>query len=326
MCSPSGQSSDLLNSEKLVNFLRKIYKGYRTDVAYHNDLHGLDVAQMLYMMIKEGKLAEVAQLNHLDLVSALTASACHDYAHDGFNNAYHVNFMTDRALRYHDKAVQENWHASESMKILLTADSNFIETLGADERKVFRKRMIGMILATDMAEHMTHVNLIDYKIKNKGIEKEKRNGALVIETESENDKFNSQQQILEFMIHTSDLSTPTREFETLKHWTYLLFEEFFIQGDVEKSKSLPASFLCDREKTIVAKEQPGFCNYIVLPIWNLASVLLPQMDPCYQRALENTERWKAYEETQEDMTVYELKECAYKTQAIKTLNLEQANL
>ena len=56
----NGLLQDLLNSEKLVNFLGKIFKGYRTDVAYHNDLHGLDVAQMLYMMIKEGQLAEVA--------------------------------------------------------------------------------------------------------------------------------------------------------------------------------------------------------------------------------------------------------------------------
>lgn len=117
---------------------------------------------MLYMMIKAGNIREIAQLSYIDLVSAVTASACHDFAHDGFNNAYHVNFMTDRALRYHDKAVQENWHASESMKILLTAENNFIEVLSADQRKVFRRRMIGMILATDMAEHMSHVNLIDY--------------------------------------------------------------------------------------------------------------------------------------------------------------------
>ena len=99
--------------------------------------------------------------------------------------------MTDRALRYHDKAVQENWHASETMKILLTPENNFIERLGADQRKNFRKRMIGMILATDMAEHMANVNLIDSKIKNKGIVREKNNGHLIVDEESENDKFNA---------------------------------------------------------------------------------------------------------------------------------------
>lgn len=44
----------------------------------------------------------MAQLSYLDLVSALTAGACHDFDHDGKTNVYHVNFMTKRALRYHD--------------------------------------------------------------------------------------------------------------------------------------------------------------------------------------------------------------------------------
>ena len=60
---------------------------------------------MMYMFFKEGNFHTIAQLNYLDMVSAITASACHDFDHDGMNNAYHVNFMTDRALRYHDKAV-----------------------------------------------------------------------------------------------------------------------------------------------------------------------------------------------------------------------------
>ena len=81
------------------------YTGYRRDVVYHNDLHGADVAQMMYMFFKEGNLHGIAQLHYLDMVSAIIASACHDFDHDGLNNAYHVNFMTDRALRYHDMHV-----------------------------------------------------------------------------------------------------------------------------------------------------------------------------------------------------------------------------
>lgn len=60
---------------------------------------------MMFLALTKGNLAEVAQLNYLDQVSAVIAALCHDYDHDGFNNTYHVNFVTDRALRYHDKAV-----------------------------------------------------------------------------------------------------------------------------------------------------------------------------------------------------------------------------
>ena len=74
-------------------------------MAYHNDLHGADVAQIMFSFIKNGNLAQMAQLKYESLVVAIIAGACHDYAHDGFNNGYHVNFVSDRALRYHDKAV-----------------------------------------------------------------------------------------------------------------------------------------------------------------------------------------------------------------------------
>ena len=154
----------LINNDKLISFLTAIYAGYRRDVQYHNDLHGADVAQSMYMFIKDGELGNIAQLNYLDMVSAITAAACHDYDHDGYNNAYHVNFMTDRALRYHDKAVQENWHASESMRVLLETCNNFVEGFSEDEKKVLRKRIVGMILATDMANHTSQVNVMKYKV------------------------------------------------------------------------------------------------------------------------------------------------------------------
>jgi len=180
-----------LNLDKLVPFLRTIKDGYRSDVAYHNDIHGADIAQMLYLMVSKGGLNSMAQLTYLDLVAMITAGACHDFAHDGLTNIYHVNFMTDRAIRYHDKAVQENWHASESMKLLLQDENNFIEAFSVSEKKILRKRMIGMILATDMADHMSHVNVVKFQISHKQISKEAGNGQDFIDTTGEKEQFES---------------------------------------------------------------------------------------------------------------------------------------
>jgi hypothetical protein len=94
-----------LNEAVLSSFLGQIYKGYRRIVEYHNDIHAADVLQMLYVMMTQGGLLELAQLNELDIVSAVIASICHDFDHDGLNNMYHVNAITDRAIRYSDKAV-----------------------------------------------------------------------------------------------------------------------------------------------------------------------------------------------------------------------------
>lgn len=142
------------NENKLVLFLNQIQMGYQQKVAYHNDLHGLDVAQFMFLLIKDAQLDRVADLRYLDMTSAIIAAVCHDYDHDGFNNAYHVNKMTMRALRYHDESVQENYHAAESISIMLKPEFNFLENASKDDVKVFRKRMVGMILSTDMAKHM----------------------------------------------------------------------------------------------------------------------------------------------------------------------------
>ena len=50
-----------------------------------------------------------------------------------------------------------------------------------------------MILATDMANHTSHVNVIKYKVQNKNIKKESNNGHLIIDTKDEKEKFTSQQ-------------------------------------------------------------------------------------------------------------------------------------
>jgi hypothetical protein len=102
----------------MSSFLGKIYSGYRRDIEYHNDLHAADVMQMCFLMMMNGGIVEGAHLNSIDILSIILAATCHDFGHDGFNNGYHVNAITDRAIRYSDQSVQENYHAAESYMIL----------------------------------------------------------------------------------------------------------------------------------------------------------------------------------------------------------------
>jgi hypothetical protein len=53
-------------------------------------------------MMMTGGIVERAELNSIDILSIILAAACHDFGHDGFNNGYHVNAITDRAIRYSD--------------------------------------------------------------------------------------------------------------------------------------------------------------------------------------------------------------------------------
>ena len=167
-----------------------------------------------------------------------------------------------------------------------------------------KMRITGMILATDMASHNVHIEDFKNKIANLSIEKDKNNSHLLIDTEDTENLFKNQQSMLELMLHSSDFSTYTRKFETLHDWTYLLFEEFFHQGDIENDNDKGFSFLCDRATTNVAKSQPGFASFVVVPTWSIVTTILPGVDEALDRIKENLERWKTYEETEEDKKVY----------------------
>ncbi len=60
---------------------------------------------MMFIFLKKGGLLELGDFNELDLLSILIGCVCHDFAHDGLNNAYHVNAITERAIRYNDQSV-----------------------------------------------------------------------------------------------------------------------------------------------------------------------------------------------------------------------------
>ena len=53
-----------------------------------------------------------------------------------------------------------------------------------------------------------------------------------------------------------------------RQWSFKIMEEFFQQGDLEKSSDLPVSFLCDRKTTKIPDAQSGFFQFCALPLYN----------------------------------------------------------
>jgi hypothetical protein len=49
----------LLNEKTFKNFIQEITDGYNRSVSYHNDLHGADVMQTVYILIEKGDLIKV---------------------------------------------------------------------------------------------------------------------------------------------------------------------------------------------------------------------------------------------------------------------------
>lgn len=89
-------------------------------------------------------------------------------------------------------------------RIIRNKQFNFVEDLSSVEFKVFRKRIIGLILATDMAKHVADLSQFKNMLSQLEI-KDGTNLEKLLEGD-ENQVFKNQQFVLEFALHSCDVS------------------------------------------------------------------------------------------------------------------------
>lgn len=69
------------------------------------------------------------------------------------------------------------------------------------------------------------------------------------------DNYTDRIQVLQNMVHCSDLSNPTKPLDIYRQWVDRLMEEFFRQGDKEREAGLDISPMCDRHNATIEKSQ-----------------------------------------------------------------------
>ena len=285
-----------INETRYRTFIDKIRLGYDYLIPYHNDLHATDVMQTTHLIINGSKVKNDLDLTSLDLCGLFLACIVHDYKHPGLNNSYLINSHNPIAIRYNDISVLEQYHISSAFKTISKPNSDIFCDLSREEHRIIRKRMVECVLATDMAKHTSSLKALKARYESmKKLMDSTGNSffELLVNYVPEDTKFDRQQEILNFIIHSSDISNTGKPFELCKKWTDLLMEEFFAQGDKEIKENLPVSFLCDREKTDIEKSQINFIINITLPCFQFLSTLIPTTCQHFVKNLEdNLEKWK----------------------------------
>lgn len=202
---------------------------------------------------------------------------------------------------------------AEAFSLTKKKNLSIFEKIKIELFKVLRKRTIECVLATDMALHSKHIGQISSKLD---YFSQAGEGVSFIQffTDEKNNtsKFDLQQEFMNFILHCADIAHPAKPWEIEVKWSNLIFQEFFNQGDKEKSMNLPVSFLCDRETTQGAKSQVGFIKNIILPTFNLIGALLPSTETMMNYINENLSKWN-----EEDLLEIKKKEEMQKKQEIK---------
>ena len=62
-------------------------------------------------------------------------------------------------------------------------------------------------------------------------------------------------QVLQNMVHCSDLSNPTKPLDIYKQWVDRIIDEFHRQGDKERDAGMEISPMCDRFNATIEKSQ-----------------------------------------------------------------------
>lgn len=136
-----------------------------------------------------------------------------------------------------DVSVLENHHAASSFAVMGEPNHDVFGSLSKDEQKRARSLMINAILGTDMSKHFSEIGKFKSRISSKEFKADGQDKDL----------------LLTMMFHLSDISNSTKSWDICKKWTDLLFVEFFHQGDMERDRGAPISYLMDRCTVNIAK-------------------------------------------------------------------------
>ncbi|KAJ3257605.1 High affinity cAMP-specific and IBMX-insensitive 3',5'-cyclic phosphodiesterase 9A [Borealophlyctis nickersoniae] len=84
--------------------------------------------------------------------------------------------------------------------------------------------------------------------------------------------------LLQMIMKSADISNEVRPTDVAEPWVDCLLEEFFTQSDREKAEGLPYAPFMDREKVTKATAQVGFIQFVMVPLFELVSKVLPNME------------------------------------------------
>ncbi len=105
--------------------------------------------------------------------------------------------------------------------------------------------------------------------------------------------FNLRQEFLNVLIHSADVSNPTKPLDIYKQWAQRCVDEFFKQGDMEKRLGMAVSFNCDRDTVSLPQSQVGFIDAIVFPLFSVLCEFFPGLKFTLENMGKNSSYFKS---------------------------------
>lgn len=200
---------------KVAAYLAAVEAGYQ-DVPYHNALHAADALHSLnYLLVASG----LAGFTALERMAALLAASVHDLGHPGIASSLLVAARAPLALRYNDRAVLEQFHASSAMTLLAQPEYNFTAEMSPPDAALLRRLVVKLVLQTDMAEHAGFMAGVGKRV------------AVGLDFACAADR----EVALELLLKCADVGSCVKSVAGAVRWGCAILTEFFNQGENRKS-------------------------------------------------------------------------------------------
>lgn len=259
-----------LDMRKLQSWITDISELYQHH-PYHNWNHAWDVYQFAHLTLDRGGSN---YFNFQDILALLVSMIAHDVAHPGRNNPFLIGMREPLAMTYNDFSPLEMMHASTAFRTMSKPHQNFLGHFKDAEYRNVRQKIVDAILATDNKHHF---ELVD-RFKTRVSKVESQAAPFTQNTKEDRQKQQSSKEdrrlLMQAWIHMADISGCMRTWDNHSAQAEGLEKEFFQQGDVERKKGKPVSFLCDRNKDSLAAGQGFWISGMVGPLFQPFSVFI----------------------------------------------------
>ncbi|KAH7043078.1 hypothetical protein BKA57DRAFT_397864 [Linnemannia elongata] len=267
---------------ELLDFIIDVDRGYLATY-YHSFFHAADVTAVLYHILLDMNASQY--LSKPDMAALLLAGLCHDIGHPGLNNLFQVNAKTELVQRHGETSVLEKYSCSLAMDLIdkhklfrniASSPAGILPEGSHATEQSMKESMVKAIMATDMSFHYDMLNnlnsLIDYRSASE----------LTLEL---------RQNLSNCLLHAADISNAVKPWTLCKRWSDLVVQEFFRQGDIEKSQQLPISPNMDRNQHNQPQISLGFGDFVVQPYFESFVEFLPEASPFLVALANNREHW-----------------------------------
>ncbi|VDO92620.1 unnamed protein product [Soboliphyme baturini] len=260
----------------LDRWIQAIEANYHAENPYHNSTHAADVLQATAYFLSTPFLSNI--IEHSDAVASLLAAAIHDVDHPGKTSTFLINTNHPLALMYNDLSVLENHHVAFAFNLTLTnTDLNIFSQLSRDAYISLRKRIVDMVLATDMMKHFEYLSKFKQTVLESGVFYNYNISSFFQEmssrAEASSKLLNSvdpRRTVCQMLIKVADVSNPIRPWKFCKKWAYRIVEEYCNQTDEERAKSLPLTMeVFDRNTCNIPLTQCRFTDMFIREMMEL---------------------------------------------------------